>query len=148
MEGLVKYPMYGLYHRSLLVWEDEQERLENQDLIRREAATGRPWWWTSSNERRRGNPQLTQALLADDNGNAHNTNNDGGGSTTTNSRRRQRRGLFGLMFGGRQVNANDFSTRDDGSVDFASVLAQLGRDVFEGHGWEAYDSGEKEPPKP
>jgi steroid delta-isomerase-like uncharacterized protein len=34
------------------------------------------------------------------------------------------------------------------SVDFASVLAQLGRDVFGGEGWEAFDRGEKSPPKP
>jgi len=34
------------------------------------------------------------------------------------------------------------------SVDFASVLAQLGRDVFAGHGWEAYDRGERVPPAP
>lgn len=33
------------------------------------------------------------------------------------------------------------------SVDFASVLQQLGRDVFGGEGWEAYDSGEKQPPE-
>ena len=31
-------------------------------------------------------------------------------------------------------------------VDFAAVLAQLGRDVFDGEGWEAYDNGEKVPP--
>ncbi len=34
------------------------------------------------------------------------------------------------------------------SVDFPSVLAQLGRDVFGGDGWEAFDRGEKTPPKP
>ncbi len=34
------------------------------------------------------------------------------------------------------------------SVDFASVMAQLGVDVFGGEGWEAYDNGEKTPPKP
>lgn len=34
------------------------------------------------------------------------------------------------------------------SVDFASVMAQLGVDVFGGEGWEAYDRGEKDPPKP
>lgn len=34
------------------------------------------------------------------------------------------------------------------SVDFASVLAQLGRDVFGGEGWEAYDRGEREPARP
>ncbi|MBV0914018.1 ester cyclase [Anianabacter salinae] len=33
-------------------------------------------------------------------------------------------------------------------VDFAAVLAQLGRDVFGGEGWEAYDSGAKTPPHP
>ena len=34
------------------------------------------------------------------------------------------------------------------SVDFAQVLAQLGRDVFAGHGWEAFDAGTRTPPKP
>lgn len=34
------------------------------------------------------------------------------------------------------------------SVDLASVLAQLGRDVFGGEGWEAFDRNEKEPPRP
>ena len=34
------------------------------------------------------------------------------------------------------------------SVDFASVLAQLGRDVFGGEGWEAYDRGKAIPPVP
>jgi predicted ester cyclase len=33
-------------------------------------------------------------------------------------------------------------------VDFADVLAQLGRDVFDGEGWEAFDRGEKVPPAP
>ncbi len=33
-------------------------------------------------------------------------------------------------------------------VDFAAVLHQLGRDVFAGEGWEAYDAGEKTPPRP
>ncbi|MFT6121357.1 MAG: hypothetical protein ACJAXK_003319, partial [Yoonia sp.] len=32
--------------------------------------------------------------------------------------------------------------------DFPHVLAQLGVDVFNGHGWEAYDRGEKRPPEP
>jgi predicted ester cyclase len=31
-------------------------------------------------------------------------------------------------------------------VDFAEVLAQLGRDVFGGEGWEVYDEGRAEPP--
>ena len=33
-------------------------------------------------------------------------------------------------------------------VDFPHVLAQLGVDVFNGEGWEAFDRGEKTPPKP
>ena len=33
-------------------------------------------------------------------------------------------------------------------VDFASVCLQLGRDVFAGEGWEAYDRGEREAPRP
>jgi predicted ester cyclase len=33
-------------------------------------------------------------------------------------------------------------------VDFPHVMAQLGVDAFGGHGWEAYDRGEKVPPKP
>lgn len=33
------------------------------------------------------------------------------------------------------------------NVDFAHVLAQLGHDVFNGHGWEAYDRGESIPPQ-
>ncbi len=33
-------------------------------------------------------------------------------------------------------------------VDFPSVLAQLGVDVFDGEGWEAYDRGERVPPRP
>lgn len=34
------------------------------------------------------------------------------------------------------------------SVDFPAVLAQLGRDVFDGDGWEAFDRGERTPPRP
>jgi len=33
-------------------------------------------------------------------------------------------------------------------VDFPHVLAQLGIDVFNGEGWEAFDRGEKQPPRP
>lgn len=33
-------------------------------------------------------------------------------------------------------------------VDFPHVLAQLGQDVFNGEGWEAFDRGEKTPPRP
>lgn len=34
------------------------------------------------------------------------------------------------------------------SVDYASVLAQLGTDVFNGEGWEAFDNGDKQPIHP
>ncbi len=33
-------------------------------------------------------------------------------------------------------------------VDFPHVLAQLGVDVFDGEGWEAFDDGRKTPPSP
>jgi len=33
-------------------------------------------------------------------------------------------------------------------VDFPAVMAQLGKDVFAGEGWEAYDRGEKLAPVP
>lgn len=33
-------------------------------------------------------------------------------------------------------------------VDFAEVMFQLGRDVFDGEGWEAYDEGLRTPPAP
>ena len=33
-------------------------------------------------------------------------------------------------------------------VDFPHVLAQLGVDCFNGEGWEAFDRGEKQPPRP
>ena len=33
-------------------------------------------------------------------------------------------------------------------VDFPHVLAQLGVDVFDGEGWEAFDEGRKAPPRP
>lgn len=33
------------------------------------------------------------------------------------------------------------------TVDFPHVMRQLGVDPFNGHGWEAYDTGEKNPPK-
>jgi len=34
------------------------------------------------------------------------------------------------------------------SCDLASVLAQLGRDVFAGEGWESFDTNQKTPPTP
>ena len=34
------------------------------------------------------------------------------------------------------------------SVDYAQTCAELGRDVFQGEGWEAFDRKEKLPPKP
>ena len=34
------------------------------------------------------------------------------------------------------------------SVDFAHVMAQLGKDVFDGKGWEVFDRSERAPPRP
>ena len=34
------------------------------------------------------------------------------------------------------------------SVDFPHVMAQLGKDAFDGNGWEVYDRGERVPPAP
>ena len=52
------------------------------------------------------------------------------------------------------IHYMDFWLVEDGrikdnpvNVDFASILAQLGLDVFAGEGWEAYDRGEKQPPQ-
>ena len=54
-----------------------------------------------------------------------------------------------------EIRYMDFWRVEDGRiadnyvmVDFPHVLAQLGVDVFQGRGWEAYDRGEAEPPKP
>ncbi len=54
-----------------------------------------------------------------------------------------------------QIPYMDFWRVEDGRiadnpvfVDFASVCLQLGRDVFGGEGWEAFDSGAREAPKP
>ena len=41
---------------------------------------------------------------------------------------------------------NDKITDNWVMVDFPHVLAQLGHDVFNGEGWEAYDRGERHPP--
>ncbi len=65
--------------------------------------------------------------------------------------------FMGIPATGRRVTIPymDFWQVEDGrikdnwvSVDFASVLAQLGRDVFDGEGWENYDRGERTPPRP
>ena len=65
--------------------------------------------------------------------------------------------FMGLAPTGRRVEIRymDFWRVADGRiadnwvmVDFPHVLAQLGHDVFSGEGWEAFDRGEKTPPKP
>ncbi len=65
--------------------------------------------------------------------------------------------FMGLPATGRRVEIRymDFWRVEDGRiadhramVDFPHVLAQLGRDVFAGEGWEAFDSGERTPPRP
>ena len=54
-----------------------------------------------------------------------------------------------------EIRYMDFWKVEDGRitdnyvmVDFPYVLAQLGVDCFNGEGWEAFDGGDKEPPKP
>lgn len=54
-----------------------------------------------------------------------------------------------------EIRYMDFWKVEDGKiadnwvmVDFPHVLAQLGVDVFNGEGWEAYDRGEKVSPRP
>jgi predicted ester cyclase len=65
--------------------------------------------------------------------------------------------FMGIAPTGRRVTIPymDFWRVEDGRiadnpvfVDFAEVLWQLGRDVFAGEGWEAFDRGEKVPPHP
>ena len=49
-----------------------------------------------------------------------------------------------------KIHYTDFWEVRDGliNVDFPSILSQLGIDVFNGLGWEVFDRGEVEPPKP
>ena len=54
-----------------------------------------------------------------------------------------------------EIRYMDFWKVEDGKitdnwvmVDFPHVLAQLGVDVFGGEGWEAFDRGERTPPRP
>jgi predicted ester cyclase len=54
-----------------------------------------------------------------------------------------------------EIRYMDFWKVEDGKitdnwvmVDFPHVLAQLGVDVFNGHGWESFDRGERTPPRP
>lgn len=65
--------------------------------------------------------------------------------------------FMGIAATGKRVKIPymDFWRVEDGriadnpvSVDFAAVLAQLGRDAFGGEGWETYDRGEKTPAGP
>jgi len=67
-------------------------------------------------------------------------------------------GVFmGVAPSGKRIDIRymDFWKVEDGQivdnyvmVDFPHVLAQLGVDVFNGEGWEAFDRGEKAPPEP
>ncbi|MEM9442174.1 MAG: ester cyclase [Pseudomonadota bacterium] len=54
-----------------------------------------------------------------------------------------------------EIRYMDFWKVEDGKiadnwvmVDFPHVLSQLGFDIFRGEGWEAYDRGDKVPPRP
>ncbi len=65
--------------------------------------------------------------------------------------------FMGIAATGKQVEIRymDFWKVVDGKivdnwvmVDFPHVLAQLGVDVFNGQGWEKFDTGQQEPPAP
>lgn len=65
--------------------------------------------------------------------------------------------FMGIAPTGRRIRVPymDFWRVEDGRiadnpvfVDFAAVCLQLGRDVFAGEGWEAYDDGTREAPRP
>ena len=65
--------------------------------------------------------------------------------------------FLGIKATGKRIEIRymDFWKVEDGRitdnyvmVDFPYVLAQLGVDCFNGEGWEAFDRGDKEPPKP
>ncbi|MGF1475432.1 MAG: ester cyclase [Geminicoccaceae bacterium] len=65
--------------------------------------------------------------------------------------------FMGIAATGRRVQIRymDFWKVENGKitdnwvmVDFPHVLAQLGHDVFAGEGWEAFDRGDKIPPRP
>lgn len=65
--------------------------------------------------------------------------------------------FMGIAATGKRIEIRymDFWKVEDGRisdnwvmVDFPHVLAQLGVDVFGGEGWEAFDRGEKTPPRP
>ena len=65
--------------------------------------------------------------------------------------------FMGVAASGKKVEIRymDFWKVEDGKitdnwvmVDFAHVLAQLGHDVFNGEGWEAFDRGDRMPPRP
>ncbi len=65
--------------------------------------------------------------------------------------------FMGVAASGKKVEIRymDFWKVEDGKitdnwvmVDFAHVLAQLGHDVFNGEGWEAFDRGDRIPPRP
>ena len=65
--------------------------------------------------------------------------------------------FMGIAATGRRVEIRymDFWKVVDGKVvdnwvmvDFPHVMRQLGVDPFNGHGWEAFDRGERVPPKP
>jgi predicted ester cyclase len=65
--------------------------------------------------------------------------------------------FMGLQPSGKRIEIRymDFWKVEDGRisdnwvmVDFPHVLAQLGKDVFDGEGWEKYDRGEQVAPQP
>ena len=60
-------------------------------------------------------------------------------------------GEWGAAFGRQEAkHSGEFMGIVDNYVfhDFPHVMAQLGKDAFDGNGWEVYDRGERVPPAP
>lgn len=142
LEG-VKWQVYLMYRRSILYLEEEEERMTEAQLIRREAARGRPWWWTSTvsrhgQQRHRHNRNvsvdsaLTDTLLDD----AERAEHGGGGR----SRKRQR--FFLLWPFGKTHGGGGGDARDDGSVDFASVQEEWASRAEEDPVWWSREDNE------
>eukprot|EP00977_Amphora_coffeiformis_P015868 scaffold4761_cov205-Amphora_coffeaeformis.AAC.8 len=133
-----KFQIYIIYRRSILVLEEEDERLEEQDLIRRQAASGRPWWWSSSAISRHGRRYirhhadggLTESLLGDE--------------SEQRSPRRRRGFLF--LWPLRRRTGVDVS-RDDGSVDFASVQEEWASRAEEDPVWWSREDDDGDEPR-
>jgi hypothetical protein len=144
----VKYPLYKIFHHTLLIWDDQDERLETQALVRREAARGgRPWWWqhhpnvsnVSRHNGRHGggnnnNTSLTEALLEGE------ANND-----TPTQRRRRRFILWPFGNGNSNYDPNLRNRHGSSdSIDFASVQSEWASRTAEDPVWWSREDADVE----